>query len=681
MADVFLAHDDVLDREVALKVMSGRYARDDEFVERFRREAQSAAALSHPNIVSIYDRGESEEGTYYIAMEYLPGGTLKNRIIEGGALPARTAAAVALQIACALQAAHQRDVIHRDIKPHNILITGSGDIKVTDFGIARAATSSTMTRTGSIMGTAHYLSPEQAMGEPAGPASDLYSLGVVLYEMLTGELPYDADTPIGIAMKHVNGPLRPPKELDPSIPGGIDAICVRLLAKNPDDRYTSDADLIEDLERASNGVDPKEDTTEMMTRAISSVPPGGGPRRNGKRRRRTPVALIFLLLAIVGLLAGGAYAMLQNLQEEQNTLPPSRIEVPKLAGMTVDEAQDQVGDDFEIVESDRVDGKQPVDTIVSQNPPQGQELGQGSEISVDVVGTQVADVPNVRGSPRDEAENTLAEAGFTVGVDEEESLEQAGTVISQDPAAGGSEEVDSEVRITVSTGSPTVEMPDIVGETPEQAAATLADNNLVLGASSDTQPSAEAPEGSILYQNPVEGTEVEEGSEVDVTISSGLEQVVVPEIYGMPVLQARQTLEAAGLAVDPNYIMVDPGQSGEAADTALETDPLAGATVDEGTFVSLIASTGPASPSPTPSASASASASSSPEASPEASPEPPVPEPVLEGNADSEARQKAREAQQEAQQAAREAQLEAGRDAQKEIQKDNNRGEKGRNKD
>src|ERR671917_1638357 len=174
MADVFVAHDEVLDRDVALKLLKDHYAENEEFVERFKREARNAASLSHPNIVSIFDRGESEDGTYYIAMEYLPGGTLKNRIVKRGALPARTAAAVALQMAEALRAAHERDVIHRDIKPHNILITGLGDVKVTDFGIARAAASSTMTRTGHILGTAHYISPEQAMGEPVGPASDLY---------------------------------------------------------------------------------------------------------------------------------------------------------------------------------------------------------------------------------------------------------------------------------------------------------------------------------------------------------------------------------------------------------------------------------------------------------------------------------------------------------------------------
>src|SRR5919199_1837710 len=279
MADVFLAHDNVLGRDVVLKLLKDQYLGDEKFIERFRREAQSAAALSHPNIVSIFDRGSSEDGTYYIAMEYLPGGTLKDRILRAGALPARTAAAVALQIAEALRCAHERGVIHRDIKPHNILITESGDVKVTDFGIARAASSSTMTRTGSILGTAHYISPEQAMGEPVGPASDLYSLGVVLYEMLTGELPYDADTPLGIAMKHVNGRLRPPREIDPSIPAGIDAITCRLLAKDPEDRYPSDAELIEDLERVAAGLEPANTTTEMMTTRLmpASTPTRVGP--------------------------------------------------------------------------------------------------------------------------------------------------------------------------------------------------------------------------------------------------------------------------------------------------------------------------------------------------------------------------------------------------------------------
>src|SRR5919202_1602116 len=251
-------------------------------------------------------------------MESLPGGTLKDRLLKRGPLPPRTAAAVALQIAEALWVAHRAGVVHRDIKPHNVLITAAGNVKVGDFGIARAASSSTMTKTGSILGTAHYISPEQAMGEPVGPQSDLYSLGVVLYEMLAGELPYDADTPLGIAMKHVNGHLRQPKELDPSIPAGINAITLRLLAKDPEDRYASDTELIEDLERAAAGLEPANATTAMITQPMPATPPTTrvgpppppyGGRRNGKRRRLTPLILALLALLIPLALAG--YNLLQ----------------------------------------------------------------------------------------------------------------------------------------------------------------------------------------------------------------------------------------------------------------------------------------------------------------------------------------------------------------------------------
>src|ERR671917_143935 len=439
MAEVFLAHDDVLDRDVALKVMSGRYAGDDEFVERFRREAQSAAALSHPNIVSIFDRGEADDGTYYIAMEYLPGGTLKDRILKRGALPARTAAAVALQIAEALRAAHDRDVVHRDIKPHNILITGTGDVKVTDFGIARAASSSTMTRTGHILGTAHYISPEQAMGEPVGPASDLYSLGVVLYEMLTGEMPFDADTPLGIAMKHVTGHLVPPQVLRPEIPDGINAVTVRLLAKDPLDRYASDDELIEDLERVVAGLDPSGATTEMATGILPAAttrldpPPPSPPRsvRPEKKRRAVPLFVALLVLALLGLLAWAGYALLGN-QPPQQEPKPAMISVPSLVGMDVDEAEEEFGDDFKIETTAEVEGERAVGTILRQDPEDG-EAREGSTIGVEVVETQVADVPGVVGERRSAAEDALRQAGFEVSTDEREgSFEDEGRVLAQD---------------------------------------------------------------------------------------------------------------------------------------------------------------------------------------------------------------------------------------------------------
>ncbi len=606
MADVYLAHDDILDRDVALKVMSSRYASDEEFVERFKREAQSAAALSHPNIVSIFDRGESEDGTYYIAMEYLPGGTLKDRIVKRGALPARTAAAVALQMAEALRAAHERDVIHRDIKPHNILITGLGDVKVTDFGIARAAASSTMTRTGHILGTAHYISPEQAMGEPVGPASDLYSLGIVLYEMLTGELPFDADTPLGIAMKHVNGHLRQPKELNPAVPGGINAITIRLLAKNPEDRYTSDSELIEDLERVCAGLDPSAATTEMMTHSVAATtrlspppPPQRVGRNKMRRRRGAPPLLALLALLLLAVLAWGGYFLLQD-------WPPGnapRIGVPDLVGMSLDGAREKVGDDFDIEVAKSVSDERPVDTILGQNPSTG-KAEKGSTISVDVVGTQVKEVPDVAGSARDEAQQALKNADFEVAIEEQESsFEEQNRVVGQDPSGGSRAEVGSRVTITVGTGPSSVPVPRLYGSTPAQAESVLQGAGLTLGDQSRDY-SSDVAEGGIFFQNPSVGANVEPGTAVDVTVSLGPEQVEVPEVYGLRVAAARTALSNAGL--NSTLIQVE---GDEAAGTALSTDPGVGAMLDPGSTVSLYYSAGPP-----PATTASPDASSAPDA-------------------------------------------------------------------
>ena len=314
MAQVYLAHDEVLDRDVALKILREPYAEDEEFVGRFRQEARSAAGLSHPNIVSVYDQGRSEDGAYYMAMEYVPRGTLKDRIRRDGALAPDTAVGVALQIADALQAAHEKGVIHRDIKPQNVLVTGTGDVKVTDFGIARAASATKVTRTGHVLGTAGYMSPEQAKGETVGPGSDLYSLGVVLYEMLTGNLPYEADSALGQAMKHINEPPSSPRGANPEVPEALDALTMKLLAKNPEDRYPSAAALENDLERVRSGTlavagpERAEATTASLPpwsqrrtqRAAVSPPvaaPVRAPERGGKRRSRLFPALATLLLA------------------------------------------------------------------------------------------------------------------------------------------------------------------------------------------------------------------------------------------------------------------------------------------------------------------------------------------------------------------------------------------------
>jgi eukaryotic-like serine/threonine-protein kinase len=256
MAKVYLVHDELLGRKVALKVLKEQYAKDEEFAERFRREAQSAAALSHPHIVPVYDYGEEENGPSYIAMEYVPGGTLGDRLRRDGPLECAEAARLASQVAEALGFAHDRGIIHRDIKPQNVLLTGAGDAKVADFGIARVASRGAISRTSIVLGTAAYISPEQAMSEPVGPASDLYSLGIVLYEMLTGSVPFEAETPVGVAMRHVHESPPPAKEINPDVPAGMDALVMRLLAKKHEDRYGSAFELVEDLRRAQQGLPP-----------------------------------------------------------------------------------------------------------------------------------------------------------------------------------------------------------------------------------------------------------------------------------------------------------------------------------------------------------------------------------------------------------------------------------------
>src|SRR5918997_2202237 len=274
MGEVYLARDRVLGRDVALKVLRKQYAGDGEFAERFKREAMSVASLSHPNIVQVYDRGETEEGSSYIAMEYVPGGTLKERISREGSLEAADAAGLGAQVAEALGAAHDRGMVHRDIKPQNVLLAARGGAKVADFGIARAGSSATISRTGSVMGTAGYMSPEQALGKPATPESDLYSLGVVLYEALTGQLPYTAESPVAVSMKHLNEPLRPPIELNPRIPRGMNALVKKLLAKDPEDRYANAEELADDLWRVNRGLEP--------------VSAGGGGEKGASTPRNSP---------------------------------------------------------------------------------------------------------------------------------------------------------------------------------------------------------------------------------------------------------------------------------------------------------------------------------------------------------------------------------------------------------
>src|SRR5215218_2959038 len=484
MANVFLAHDEVLDRDVALKLLKDQYAENEEFVERFKREARSAASLSHPHIVPVFAWGETGDGMYYIAMEYLSGGTLKERIMSKGALPARTAA-VALQIAEALQAAHEQGMIHRDIKPRNILITDSGHVKVADFGIAHAAEASTISDLGDILGSVKYMSPEQAIGEPVGPESDLYSLGVVLYEMLTGRVPFEVATPTDVPVKHAEEPPPHPKEINPKVPEGTDALVMKLLATDPADRYASAGELIEDLRRVRKGLSPVvslgDDATTVALGAPSAstlaAPAPGGTRL---RRRRGGLSwtlaafVVFTLLSAVGGAVGwnslrdsGAASIAEILRGVPGVPSvgagtkqsrPEEVKVPGVEGSNVQEASERLADaGFETEVRPRQTPEADAGKVFEQSVPGRKEAKEGSKVLLTVSETpELAEVPDLVGFSYPEAENRLEEADLLLGGVEEEPSETvpAGVIIRQNPPPGTTLDMGTYVYLTTSVGPP-----------------------------------------------------------------------------------------------------------------------------------------------------------------------------------------------------------------------------------
>ncbi len=422
MANVYLAEDGELDRRVAIKILNDRYATDDLFVERFRREAKSAAALSHPNIVSIYDRGEAE-GTYYIAMEVIEGRSLKELIRANGRLRPAQAVSYTRQILAALRFAHRSGIIHRDIKPHNILVGPEERLKVTDFGIARAGASQ-MTEAGSIMGTAQYLSPEQARGAEVSGASDLYSVGVVLYEMLTGEVPFTGDTAVEIAMKHVNDAPRPPSATAPGIPADLDRVVLRCLAKNPADRYQTAEELDSDLARVEAGLPVSRETAQAATVVLAGAsiaptqvlgtppqtpatgrpPPGSGRRpppydpydRPRKRRSIVPWIVVALLLAAFGVAGWYVY---QQIDERLQEAEP--VAVPNVEGLVEERAVEQLeADGFSVTTERQASVQVDRGKVIDQDPEGGNRVEQGTTVTIIVSsGVPQVEVPRRRPPP------------------------------------------------------------------------------------------------------------------------------------------------------------------------------------------------------------------------------------------------------------------------------------------
>ncbi len=540
MADVYRAHDKLLDRSVAVKVLRAQFTDDDEFVSRFRREAQAAAKLSHPNIVNIYDVGY-EENTYYIVMEYISGETLKDKIEREAPLPVETAVRIAIEIAEALEHAHQNNLVHCDIKPHNILMTRAGRIKVTDFGIARAVTSATMTQSGTIIGSVHYFSPEQAKGSAVGAKSDIYSLGVVLYEMLTGTVPFSGETPISIALKHLQEEPRPIREFNPDIPPLIEATVVKSMSKDPINRFTDISEMITDLKMSQNYLQDDRtrrlSRTDFPTQVLPQIPPTAadadipaGKRQNDVLAETSPknkkvkpwllgLALLLLVSAVAAYLGFGKFWSLNE------------VVVPDVVGKQVDTARNiLLSQNLRVVVSDSFSDKVPAGYVISQQPEAGTTVKEQRAVTLIISkGGETTVVPDLRGINRRDAELQLQNAGLKLGrVDEQFSSDVAqDTVISQNPRPPAQVSKGTAIDIVISKGAGPrkIVLPDFQGSSLNTVTTQLDSLKLKLGKVTET-PNDKYPPGTIIGQNPLPASEVTEGSAIDFSVAKGISGAV-----------------------------------------------------------------------------------------------------------------------------------------------------------
>ncbi|HMR94799.1 MAG TPA: Stk1 family PASTA domain-containing Ser/Thr kinase [Microthrixaceae bacterium] len=624
MAQVYLARDRSLDRPVAVKELVPEFATDPSFVERFRREAQAAANLSHPNIVGVYDWG-TQDGTYFIVMEYVDGPSLSQVIRRDGPLHPRRAAELAGEVAAALGFAHSRGVVHRDVKPGNVLLTATGQSKVTDFGIARALSSpdDDLTQAGSVMGTATYFSPEQAQGLPVDPRSDLYSLGVVLYEMVTGRPPFSGDTPLAIAYKHVQDQPAPPSTIVPEVPRGLEAIIMKLLQKRPDDRYPSAEALRADLnryldgdltaaERALTGTAAGVAAAGVAAAGVAAaattvqpaVDPGtvqpiddvdGGPDDAPKSRTGLFVGVIAVLLAI---LAGLLFWFASSLRTDT-------VAVPALIGLPRAAAQKLLDDaGLEAKFTEEPNATVAAGLVISQDPAAKTDVDKGSTVEVVVsTGVERVEVPDVVGKPRAEAEAALTAAGLKVTVNEVESEQAAtGTVIAQNPAARTEVDRDSMVTLDVAKSPGEETVPDVAGQNLQNAQAQLRAAGFKIAATKEAA-SATVASGLVISTDPAGGTTAKKGAAVTITVSTGVEQVSVPNVVGQTETNATNTLQGRGFNVDTSTKTVPAGDSD--IGRVISQDPTSGKQADKGSTVKIVVGVAATSTTSTPPTSSS----------------------------------------------------------------------------
>lgn len=527
MALVYKGRDTLLNREVTVKMLRPEYTGDEEFVARFRKEAQAVAKLSHPNIVSVYDVGQ-EENIHYIVMEYIEGSNLKQVIKEHVRIPVNQAVDIARQICAGLQDAHEHGIVHRDIKPHNILVTDTGKVKVTDFGIAQMKTSITLTNSGTIVGSVHYFSPEQARGGITAAKSDIYSVGVVLYEMVTGKVPFEGDTPIAIALKHIQDQPLPPSRINPQVTPELERIILRAMEKDVTMRYMSAGDMARDLRKLLPGKQAEDrrvmDADEFATRVMNgpviiTKEEDGEPAYRKKKKRMRPMAKMVIIAMILGLIAGAVYGL-------NNMLMVADVRVPDVKDMLVDDALKALQEKkLESKIQLRHDPEIEPSHVISQDPGADEMVKENTKVTLVVSqGPMLVTVPDVVKKELEAARIELENAEFQVDPAEDFSEEvPVGSVISQSPKGDTQAVKGSTVSLVVSKGTEAkpVDVPGIVGLPLEEGRARLESVKLKLSQDMAREQSNDFISGYIIRQEPAAGTQMHEGEEVKVTVSTG----------------------------------------------------------------------------------------------------------------------------------------------------------------
>lgn len=539
MATVYKARCHVLNRFVAVKILKDEFTTDEEFVKRFNTEAQAVASLTHPNIVSVYDVGH-EGNLYYIVMELIQGKTLKDIIISDGALNWKWSINIAMQIASALETAHKNNIIHRDIKPHNIIITEDGIAKVTDFGIAKSVSNSTITAFGTTLGSVHYFSPEHARGGFTDAKSDLYSLGVVLYEMLTGKVPFDADTPVSVALKHMQETPKEPINLNPAIPFAVNKIVMKAMKKDPNLRYQSATEMIKDLTLAlknpdGNFVNISATDEDFPTQAVPILDKKNieekikeQDKKNKKKssffKKHKVLMIIIILIILFGLSFGGITLLFKATKNKD-------VQIPNLVGLTEQQVKEQLNGTkltYKIIE-EKYDVEVNAGQIISQKPEFRSDYTIKENSNIDLVislGQKIVKVPKVTGMKEDEARTALEEQDLEYTIEEEFNKKvEEGYVISQDIDANTEVPAGKSIKIVVSKGIEQTDVPYVVGRTKDEAIKMLEEAGLTISATPTKQDTTKA-DGTVLEQSIEAGTRVEKGAtNITITVNQ-IEQLV-----------------------------------------------------------------------------------------------------------------------------------------------------------